>query len=322
MALIPHPQNIRLAILGSSPGNGHPYSWSAMFNGYDRDLMTRECPYPGIPAYLNKENPESLTIPGAKVTHICGTGESEFSAEHVAQCSYIPHVVKNPTDVIGQVDAVIIATDIGGDHVARARPFVEAGLPVFVDKPLADNLPDLQIFHDWVKEGSAIMSSSCMRYAKEFLPYRLSTHELGRLRFASITTAKSWETYGIHALESIYPISGPGFIAVRNTGTVDRNIVHLTHRDGIDVVAVASTDMYGAFGCLQLCGTAGHAEVALGDTFFAFKAQLSAFIDYLRTGNRPFPFSETIELMQLVIAGKLSRDDGGRTVELAELELK
>lgn len=321
MALVPQTQNIRLALLGSSPGNGHPYSWSAMFNGYDRDLMTRECPYPGIPAYLNKENSSSLTIPGAKVTHICCTGDSEFSAEHVARCSHIPNIVKNPTDVIGQVDAVIIATDIGGDHVARARPFVEAGLPVFVDKPLADNLPDLQIFHNWVKAGHAIMSSSSMRYAKEFLPYRLSTHELGRLRFASITTAKSWETYGIHALESVYPIIGPGFVTVRNSGTAERNIVHLTHRDGIDVLAVASADMYGAFGCLQLGGTQGHAEVALADTFFAFKAQLTAFIDYLRTGHRPFPFAETIELMQLIIAGRLSRDEGGRLVEVAELEL-
>jgi len=28
--------------------NGHLYSWSAIFNGYDRERMTRECPYPGI----------------------------------------------------------------------------------------------------------------------------------------------------------------------------------------------------------------------------------------------------------------------------------
>lgn len=99
-----------------------------MFNGYNRDLMTRERPYPGIPAYLNKENPKSLTIPRAIVTHICCTGDSEFGAEHVALCSNIRNIVKNPTAVIGQVDAVIIATDIatdiGGDHMARTRPFL------------------------------------------------------------------------------------------------------------------------------------------------------------------------------------------------------
>lgn len=319
MSLVKHPQAIRLAMIGSTPGNGHPYSWSAMFNGYNRELMTRECPFAGIPQYLNKQPLDTLTIGGAKVTHICCVGDGGFTAEHVAQCALIPQVVAKPTDVIGHVDAVVIATDIGHEHVARARPFVEAGLPVFIDKPLTDNAPDLKIFQDWVAAGKPIMSSSSMRYTKEFLPYRLSTRELGDLRFVSITTPKSWETYGIHALEAIYPILGPGFISARNTGTRDRNIVHLKHQCGADIIVVASADMYGSFGCLQLCGTAGKVQTVSGDSFFAFKTQLEAFICYLRTGFYPFPFAETVELMQLVIAGIRSRDEGGREVLLTEI---
>ena len=321
MSLVADLANIRLAILGCTPGNGHPYSWSAMFNGYDRAAMTAECPFPGIPAYLNKQPREGLTISGAKVTHIHCAGEGGFTAEHVAKCSLIPHVVASPEDVIGAVDAVIIATDIGGEHVARARPFIEAGLPVFIDKPLADNTPDLRTFNQWVSEGRAIMSSSSMRYTKEFMPFRQSTHNLGDLRFASITTAKSWETYGIHALEAIYPILGPGFLTAQNTGTTSRNVVHLTHRRGIDVIVIANQDMTGGFGYLQLCGTAGSVQTASSDSFFAFKAQLAAFVDYLRTGKLPFPFAETVELMQLVIAGKLSREQGGRVVPLSEINL-
>ncbi|NLO74171.1 MAG: hypothetical protein GX100_08730 [candidate division WS1 bacterium] len=37
---------IRLAMLGCTSGNGQPYSWSAIFNGYDRALMTAERPFP------------------------------------------------------------------------------------------------------------------------------------------------------------------------------------------------------------------------------------------------------------------------------------
>jgi hypothetical protein len=278
--------------------------------------MTRECPFAGIPEYLNKEPADALTIPGAKVTHICCTGDGGFTAGHVAQCALIPNVVETPTDVLGEVDAVVVATDIGSEHVERVRPFVEAGLPVFVDKPMADNAADLETFVSWVDAGKPIMSSSCMRYAKEFMPYRISTHELGELRFASITTPKSWERYGIHALEAIYPILGPGFVSVRNTGTVERNVVHLRHRSGADAVVVASADMYGAFGCLQLGGTAGQVQVAFKDTFHAFKTQLEAFIAYLRTGSRPFPFSETVELMNMVVAGIESREHDGAEVRL------
>ena len=32
-------QEIRLAMLGMVDGNGHPYSWSAIFNGYDPEDM-------------------------------------------------------------------------------------------------------------------------------------------------------------------------------------------------------------------------------------------------------------------------------------------
>lgn len=309
-------ETLRLAMLGCTAGNGHPYSWAAMFNGYDREKMTAECPFAGIPQYLNKQTEKTLKIPGARVTHICCTGDGEFSAQHVADCALIPEVVEHPEDVIGKVDAVIVATDNGGEHVERCRPFIEAGLPVFVDKPLADNTRDLETFVRWAQEGRALMSSSCMRYAKEFMPYRLSTRELGDLRFASVTTPKSWECYGIHALEAVYPILGPGFLSVRNTGSAERNVVHLKHGSGIDVTVVAVADMVGAFGCLQLCGTAGAVQVRFGDTFFAFRSQLEAFILYLRTGVRSFPFEETVELMRLVIAGIESREQGGAEIRI------
>lgn len=307
---------LRLAMLGLVDGNGHPYSWSAIFNGYDPVEMAK-CPFAGIPTYLSKEPKEGLQIPGARVTHIWTDDPSDAAV--VAGASRIPHVVERPEDVIGRVDAVIIATDKGHEHVEQCRPFVEAGVPMFVDKPLVDNEADLKTFSDWVADGAPIMSSSCMRYCKEYLPYRLSTHDLGTIRFASITTSKTWERYGIHALEGVYPILGPGFLSARNTGTRERNIVHLKHRCGADVTVVAIDDLIGSFGVLQLCGTLGHASVSHSDSFFSFKAQLEAFVQYLRTGTRPFPFSETGELMRLVIAGIRSREQGGQEILLSDI---
>jgi len=311
---------IRLAILGCTPGNGHPYSWSAIFNGYDRERMTRECPFPAIPDYLNKEPEDTLPIPGARVTHICCTGDGGFGAEHVAACARIPNVVERPEDVIGEVDAVILATDIGAEHVARCRPFVEAGLPLFVDKPMVDNAADLAVFDQWIADGCPILSSSCMRYAKEFAPYRLSTHNLGPLKGAVMTMAKSWETYGIHALEALYPILGPGFRTCRHSGTTERNVVHVTHADGIDALFYVRNDLGGGAGVLSLLGEAGHDTLCVRDSFYAFKAQLEDFVRYLRTGRRPFPYAETRELMQMVVAARRSRDEGGREVPLDEIQ--
>ncbi len=309
-------ETIRLAMVGMVPGNGHPYSWSAIFNGYYPEEFAKS-PFPGIVGYLNKEPKDKLRIQGARVTHICCNDPAD--AVQISKAALIDNVARNPEDVIGHVDAVIIATDKGFEHVDRCRPFVDAGLPVFVDKPMVDNEQDLKTFCKWVSDGKAILSSSCMRYAKEFAPYRMSTNNLGELRYAGMTMAMTWERYGIHALEGIYPIVGPGFISVRNTGDIDHNVVHLKHASGADVVLIVNKDMFGGFGLLTLAGTEGNAQAAWSDSFFSFKAQLQSFIDYLRTGTRPFPFEETIELMKMVIAGTRSREDGGREVFLSEI---
>ena len=307
---------LRLAMLGMVDGNGHPYSWSAIFNGYDPEEMAL-CPFPVIPQYLSRQPKSSFGIEGARVTHIWTDDPADM--EQVARAALIPNRVRRPEEVIGEVDAVIIATDKGWEHVARCRPFIEAGLPVFVDKPLVDNAHDLGVFREWISGGARIMSSSCMAYAKEFLPYRLQTHELGEIRFASVTTPKSWERYGIHALSAVYPILGSGFLSARNTGTAERNVVHFTHVSGAYVVVVATEDMYGGFGCLQLCGTVSSVQLQFKDTFYAFKEQLVDFVRFLRTGILPYPFSVTDELMRMVIAGILSRSQQGAEVTLNEI---
>jgi hypothetical protein len=310
-------KEIRLAIVGKVDENDHPYSWSAMFNGYDPEEMAKWAD-PIILSYLKKEPKETLCIPNAKVTHIWT--DNPIEAQHIAKASFIPHVVKNAVDVIGKVDAILIPTDKGHEHVERCHPFVEVGLPIFVDKPLVDNETDLKIFSKWIKQGAPIMSCSFMRYCKEYMPYRASIHELGKIRYASITTPKSWERYGIHPLEGIYTILGTGFISVRNIGTFERNVVHLKHSCGADVIVIATADMFGALGALQLIGTAGHVEVTTTDRYYAFKTQLGEYVKFVRTGVQPFPFAETREIMKLVIAGIRSREQKGREVLLSEIK--
>lgn len=310
---------IKLAMLGMVDGNGHPYSWSAIINGEYNPEVMKDCGYPVIPQYLGAAPKGELGIPGAKVTHVwC---DDYADAVKVSKASCVPNVVEKAQDVIGKVDAVIIATDKGWEHVDRAKPFIEAGLPVFIDKPLADNEEDLRQFIEWQKSGKKIMSTSCMRYSKEFTAARKDIPAVGELRLITMTMCKSWERYGIHALEGVYPFLAPGgWQSVTNTGTQESNIVHCTHESGVQVVLSTIADMYGAFGWLGLYGTKDGLNVKTQDTFYAFKAQLVAFVEYLRTGRLPFDFAQTIELMKIIIAGIRSRNEGGRKVNLSEIK--
>jgi len=316
--LVPEPSRIRMAMLGMVPGNGHPYSWSAIINGqYDAEAMA-QCGYAAIPQYLGAGPPDALGIAGAELTHVwCDNPED---TQHVAEAACIPNPVADPTDVIGKVDAVVIATDIGGEHVERARPFIEAGLPVFIDKPLTDNESDLRQFIDWWQAGRAILSTSCMRYAREFIALRDELPAVGDPRLVVCTMAKSWERYGIHAVEAVYHLLEPGgWRDVVNTGSSERNVVHLRHESGVDVLLPTIADLYGGFAHVTLSGTDGTRQVSFTDTLGAFRDQLIGWVDYLRTGRLPVPREQTIEQMKLIIAGLRSRECDGRRIPLTEI---
>lgn len=318
--LVRDPDNIRLAMVGMVEGNGHPYSWTAILNGRYRAEDMERCGYPAILQYLNAQPKDKLGIRGVQVTHIWCDNRND--AVSVAKATYIPNVVASPTDVIGQVDAVIIPTDKPEEHLERAAPFIEAGLPVFIDKPLTNDLDHLRRFAQWQRAGKPILSTSCMRYGVEFAEARRNLDEIGALRLLTMTMCKSWERYGIHALEGVYPFLAPGdWLTASHRGDADRNIVHLTHAAGVDLVITQIADLYGAFGCLGISGTKGHRTARFMDTFTAFKTQLIAGVDWLRTGRLPVAFDETEELMRLVIAVQRSRDEGGRAVPLREIEI-
>ena len=305
---------LNIAMLGMIEGNGHPYSWSAIVNGYDTAEMTR-CPYPTIPEYLGKQPAGSVGIPGVSVTHVWTDDPAD--GEHVARASKIANVVSRPEDVIGRVDAVILATDDGEDHLRRALPFFEAGVPVFIDKPLAVNVEDLAAFGRWEREGALFLSSSGMRYATELQSGVLEG--LGELRWVTSVTAKTWVRYGIHALEAVQPLMGPGFEAVRCEKSAWGGVYYVTHRCGVPLTITVASDAVGSIGSVHLYGTRGERAVLCRDYYAAFRAQLVAFFEMLRTGVVPIDFRETAEMMAVLIAGRRSQAAGGALVRVSDV---
>lgn len=308
---------LRLAMLGMIDGNGHPWSWSAIVNGYDREKLAA-CPYPVIPQYLNARPAGTVQIPGARITHLWTDRADE--AFPVAAAALIPHIVQRPQDVIGHVDAVFIATDDGFDHVERVRPFVAAGLPVFVDKPLALTVADLRTFIEWRQAGARILSSSGLRYAPELDALLPISPQIGELRWMSAVSCKTWERYGIHLLQPVYRILGRGFVSIRLESSPAAEIAHLVHGSGVEVTLPVIKDGGATFGTMHLCGTAGQTSFKFSDTYTGFRRQVVSFIDYVRSGVEPYPFSETVELMSVLIAGITSKKEGGRRVPISEIQ--
>ncbi len=302
-------KKLRIAMLGMIPGNGHPYSWSAIVNGYNPEEMAK-CPYPAIANYLGEQPLENVGIPNAQVTHIWT--DNPMDAPLVAAASKIPHVVKNMEDVIGEVDLVIIATDDGTDHVRRARPFVEADIPVFVDKPLAITREELRQFIAWKNAGAKILSSSGLRYADD-----LKKIERREWLWLNSITCKTWERYGIHALEPLFKVVGPGFTHVRNESKADSSIVYCDHKCGVQLTVCAFKDAIGSREVINAYGCEKHeCLTTIHKTYHVFRNQLLSIVEWGITGVDPYPFEETLELMAIIIAGIDSRKQNGALVSV------
>ena len=214
---------IKLGIIGMSEGNGHPYSWSAIVNGdFNKEAMN-ECGYAGIPLYLNA-NKDTLGIIGAKVTHVW-TQERSIS-EHIAKASMIGNIADKMEDMIGEVDAVLLARDDPEKHVEMAKPFIEAGIPIFIDKPLAITTDDLSYFSEQNKKGKFIMSCSSMRYSCEVRTVKTEISSLGKLELATVVGKKDWTKYGVHMLEALFALlDDPKAIEVRHISEEGKDIV-------------------------------------------------------------------------------------------------
>ena len=52
------------------------------------------------------------------------------------------------------------------------------------------------------------------------------------------------------------------------------------------------------------------------DSYNSFRDQLVDFVKFLQTGERPYPWSETVELMKLLIGAIESREQGGVEIEI------
>ncbi|QJW36613.1 Gfo/Idh/MocA family oxidoreductase [Cellulosimicrobium protaetiae] len=71
-------------------------------------------------------------------------------------------------DVVGRVDAAIVAHRAGRLHGAAARTLLRAGVPVLVDKPFSASVADARATLDVARaRGTAVTTASALRFAPE-----------------------------------------------------------------------------------------------------------------------------------------------------------
>ena len=98
-------------------------------------------------------------IPGVEVKYVWG--ETDEFAKAAMEKGNIPEQVKDPKEMMGNIDALIVDHRHPKYHLEAARPFVEAGIPTFVDKPFCYRASEGKDFLQMAKEtGTPVTSYS------------------------------------------------------------------------------------------------------------------------------------------------------------------
>lgn len=303
-----------IGIVGISEGNGHPFSYSSIINGYSTEGLARS-DWPGIYAYVRRRHLSEFGFNGWKITH-AWTQEPELTRQLCAACR-ISNGVEHYRDFLGHVDAVIIARDDYRTHLEMARPFLEAGVPIFIDKPLSVDPSELKYFKPYLEKGQ-LMSCSGMRYSRELDEPRAEWTTYGQIKLIRGAIVLSWENYGIHLLDAIFGMTPARPLSVRMLASNHASAA-IRVDDGSLVQIDALGDCTSTFR-LEVLGSKRTGTFEIVDNFSMFRRMLWQFLDSIQSGQPAISAERTLEMMRVLIAGKISQEEN-REVSLHEIAI-
>ncbi len=290
---------IRLGLVGGVD-IFHGVAFSALLNDRDEDAWTAAGLWePGV-----------APIEDALITAIWDPDHdaAKRRAEIIAGVEATPERME---DVIGQVDAVIVADDLTQQHQKRVPVFLEAGVPTFCDKPLSrDPVEAAAIVEQARRTGTPFMSSSALRYSRELEEARGKLAEIGDIVTAHAVGPSELIFYGVHPLELAHTVLGPGAESVINVGDEQgRNIVRVRWSDGRQLVLHVGEGIGYVFEAV-FYGTEGHCCVEVSDAAYFYQNMLKAFVNLVQTGEESAPPEQTLEIIRILAAAEESLQQG------------
>jgi predicted dehydrogenase len=295
---------VRIALIGGA-GSYHCRVFASLINEYDRRGYT-EAKFPHF---------DRPPLGGLEVAAIWDPNPEE--ARKVATLANIPTVLSSMEEAIGKVDGVLLCDDVTMAHQRRARPFLEAGIPTFIDKPLSpDPAEAAEIIEVAKRHGTPMMSCSALRYSRELEEARERIAAIGKIHCATGTAPNELVFYGIHALELVHTVLGPGVAWVQNIGDAERSFVRCAYPDGTSIMlqVLGSGGWPGMHGCFF--GESGGVHLDIQDGAGYYGNMLRAFAQMVETRELPIPLDSTLEIIRILAASKRSQEQSGARVAI------
>ena len=232
-------------------------------------------------------------------------------------------IVDSLDTLISKCDAVLLETNDGREHLEQAKAVFRARRRVFIDKPLAASFDDCCKLVKAAREmGGEFFTSSALRYVKKVREAQAGKY--GAIRGADCWTCINYEPthsrfywYGIHAAEPLYALLGRGCESVCCQSGEDGDVAVGRWSDGrLGVMRCLSTHKPGApYGGMIFTE---RGQVDMG-TYEGYSDELSAILEFFKTGKTPVTPEESLEIMAFMRAAELSLERGGAVVTIGEV---
>lgn len=221
--------------------------------------------------------------------------------------------------LLQKVDVVLLESVDGRPHLQQAKLVFAAKKPVFIDKPLAASLADAREICRLAKEANVpCFSSSALRFCPGVAGIK-SDPKLGAVIGCDAFSPCALEEhhpdlfwYGIHGVEILFAIMGPGCETVSRTQTKDSEIAVGVWKDGrvgtFRGMRAGKHD-YGAtvFGSKAVLPSGG---------FTSYRPLLVEIVKFFKTGQPPVSLEQTLEIYAFMQAADDSKRNAGRPVKL------
>jgi len=231
-------------------------------------------------------------------------------------------IVDTIPKLLEKVDVVLIESVDGRIHLQEAIPAIQAGKPLWIDKPVAGSLSDAIVIYELAKKHRVpVFSSSSLRFGPGIQAV-LKDESIGPVLGAATWGSCSYSPgtpdlffYGIHGVEPLFTIMGTGCETVSRVQT-----------DGTDfVTGVWKGGRVGTYrGVRRGAATAGATvfgtkKIAPADKLGGYEDLCREIGKFFKTGQPPVAAEETIEIFAFMEAADESKRRGGAAVSLADV---
>lgn len=184
------------------------------------------------------------------------------SREYVTEfCErYDAREVQTPEEMIGLVDGVMILTVDWDAHCELALPFLEAGIPTLVDKPIAGRLRDIDILQA-AANGTPFFGGSAVPYHREVAGLPVDGSDLSL--YCSGYDNPFY--YGCHLVDAVRRLAGTDWTVVAPASNPGLAVEVLFENDAFATLHLDGSEEEGAFAFFSIGDRTEAALVGDGD---------------------------------------------------------